>query len=508
MKINKILLGFVALISLLFSACDDVMQGTTTHGFPTDTLAYTVVPGDTVAVTFSAESDWHLSSDAMWCKVDGLFLDTSGKSGSQSVSFVISDQGQTVDDSKASISLRMGDEIRVIAIVIRKGITDAMILGADSINYTHGQTLTIGASATQSLVIRKTTFDNNNLYISSNVDWLDIAREDSVITLTVKPEYQKYSQHSTTDSICFSDRENPMMRLNVQYVGMDAYDVILDPATQWDVRVSIDGQTYKDAMFEMTGEVHKAPFTAVVTARNDAYTLYYGIYDNEVGCVLVDTDSKQWFTVNDDESGNVSITFDANEGTQRKAYVFVLPQTLNDSLVAINTPIQNLVSELLFEDVDGKSEIKFECEKYLIAELIQESALADLFSIQDGQELKDVEFVRETDEQWLTIASARGIAADQVFHTELEFGFPYNVNPKLAVEVWRPDVIDGAHIELWSKSGQQFEADFDYRAEPAMTEDDLYYYMQLQVYLEEEYIIYFVDDKGTYLKALVVTPIL
>lgn len=508
MKINKILLGFVAFASLLFSACHDVMEGTTTNGFPTDTLAYTVVPGDTIAVTFSAESDWHLSSDAMWCKVDGLFLDTSGKSGSQSVSFVISDEGHTVDASKASISLRLGDEIRVIAIVTRQGITDAMILGADSITYTHGQTLTIGASATQSLVIRKTTFDSNNLYISSNVDWLDIAREDSVITLTVKPEYQKYSQYSTTDSICFSDRDNPMMRLNVQYVGMNAYDVILDPATQWDVRVAIDGQTYKDAMFDMTGTVHEAPYTAEVTVRNDAYTLYYAVYDNAAGCVLVDTDSEQWFTVHDDKSGHVSITFDANAGAQRKAYVFVLPQTLNDSLMAINTPIQSLVSELLFEEVDDKSEVKFECEKYLIAELVQESAVADYFSIQDGQELNDVDFVRETDEQWLAIASARGISADQVFHTELEFGFPYNVNPKLAIEAWRPDVVGGAHIELWGKSGQQFEADYDYRAEPAMTEDDLYYYMQLQVYLEEEYIIYFVDDKGTYLKALVVTPIL
>lgn len=506
MKINKILLGVVALSSLLFSACNDVMKGTSTHGFPTDTLTYTVVPGDTVVVDFTVESDWQLSSDAMWCKVDGLFLDTSGKSGSQSVLFVISDEGQTVDASKASISLRLGDEIRVIAIVTRKGITDAMILGTDSINYTHGQTLTIGPSATQSLVIRKTTFDSNNLYISSNVDWLDITREDSVITLTVKAEYQKYSQYNATDSICFSDRENPMMRLNVQYVGMNAYDVILEPATQWGLRVAVDGKSYKEA--DMAGEEHEAPFTSAVTVRNDAYELFYAVYDNATGCSLVDEEAIEWCTVNDDMKGRVSVSFDANNGTKRIAYLFVLPQVICDSLATINTPIQNLVSELLFEEVDGKSEIKFECEKYLIAEFIQESALADFFSIQDGQELNDVDFVRETDEQWLSIASARGVSAEQVFHTELEFGFPYNVNPKLAIEAWRPDVVGGAHIELWGKSGQQFEEDYDFRAEPAMTEDDLYYYMQLQVYLEEEYIIYFVDDKGTYLKALVVTPIL
>lgn len=506
MKINKILLGLVATSSLLFSACNDVMKGTTTHDFPTDTLAYIVVPGDTVVVNFTVGSDWQLSSDAMWCKVEGIFLDTSGKSGCHSVSFIVSDAGQSVDVSKASISLRLGDESRVIAIVTRKGITDAVVLGADSINYTHGQTLTIGASAAQSLVIRKTTFDSNNLYISSNVNWLDITREDSVITLTVKPEYQKYSLHSTTDSICFSDRENPMMRLNVQYVGMNAYDVILDPATLWGLRVSVDGKTYKEA--DMTGAAHEAPFTSMVTVRNDAYELFYAVYDKATGCSLVDENAIEWCTVNDDMKGNVSVSFAENNGNKRTAYLFVLPQVVCDSLAAINTPIQNLVSELLFEDVDGMLEIKYECEKYLIAEFIQESDLADHFSIQDGQELNDVDFVRETDEQWLAIASARGIAAEKVFRTELEYAFPYNVNPKLAIEAWRPDVVGGAHIELWSKSGTQFEEGFDYRAEPAMTEDDLYYYMQLQVYLEEEYIIYFVDDQGNYLKALVVEPIL
>jgi hypothetical protein len=41
-----------------------------------------------------------------------------------------------------------------------------------------------------------------------------------------------------------------------------------------------------------------------------------------------------------------------------------------------------------------------------------------------------------------------------------------------------------------------------------MTEDDLYFYMQFQHYLEEDFIIYFVDDQGNNLKALVVEPIL
>lgn len=507
-KTNLLLLCLAVLSTALFGSCDGTMNGETSLTFPSQTLIEGVSPGDTVLVTFTTDVNWQLSSDAMWCKVDGLFLDTSGKAGEHSVAFVIGDEAHTVDASKANISLRLGDETRVIAVVTRKGITDAVIMGCDSINYSHGQTLVIGTNGTQSLVLRKATFASNNLYVSSNADWFDIAREDGdsvYYTLTVKEEFLKYSQYSATDSICFSDKDKPMMRLNVHYTGMDARSVVLTPETQWDIVVSVDGATYKDAMYEMSGEIYEAPFTSTIATLNDAYTLYYATYDKTKGCTLVDVDSKQWFTVQDDKKGNLSVTFEANEGEQRVAYVFVLSEMLNDSLNAVG---ENAVADFLFEEMEGKLEVKEANEKYLVAEFIQENALAGCFSIQEGTELEDVEFARETDEQWIELATARGVPANQIFRTRLDFGVSYNVNPKLSVEEWRPDMVDGAHIELWGKSGQQFEEGYDYRAEPAMTEDDLYYYMQLRVYLEEEYIIYFVDDQGNNLKALVVEPIL
>lgn len=509
-KTNLLLLCLAVLSTALFGSCDETMSGKTSLVFPSQKVFEGKSPGETVIVSFTTDVNWQLSSDAMWCKVDGLFLDTSGKAGSHSVTFVIGDEAPTVYAAKANISLRLGDETRVIAVVTRKGITDAVIVGCDSINYSHGQTLVIGTSGTQSLVLRKAPLGSNNLYVSSNADWFDIAREDSVFTLTVKEEYLKYSQCSTTDSICFSDKDMPMMRLNVHYTGMDARSVVLTPATQWDIVVSVDGTTYKDAMYEMSGEVYEAPFTSTIATLNDAYTLYYATYDKTKGCTLVDVDSEQWFAVQDDRKGNLSVTFEANEGSQRTAYVFVLPQFLNDSLVAIGG---DAIADFLLEEIDEKLEVKGENEQYLVAEFVQENALAGYFSIQrgtyqEGKELEDIEFVRETDEQWISLATARGVPANQIFRTRLEIGISYNVNPKLSVEEWKPDVVDGAHIELWSKLGQQFEHLYDYRAEPAMTEDDLYFYMQFQHYLEEDFIIYFVDAQGNNLKALVVEPIL
>lgn len=504
MKINRILLSVAAICSLLLSACNDVMQGTATQGFPTDTLTSTVVPGDTVTVTFSVDSDWQLSSDAMWCKVNGLFPDTSGKAGKQSVLFVISNEGQTVDASKASISLRLGDEIRVIAVVTRKGITDAIVLGTDSINYTHGQTLTIGSSATQSLVIRKTTFDSNNLYISSNVSWFDITREDSVITLTVKPEYQKYSQHSTTDSICFSDLKNPMMRLNVQYTGIDAQDISIAPSTQWSLRVSADGATYKDAMYDMNQTIHHAPMSVVVTALNDAYTLYRATYDKERGCTLATPDTVLWFTASDDAMGNVTISFKENTGSERTGYLFVLPNAINDTLAT-----DAEVATFLFDDATGIPELKAECEKYLIAQFIQESALANSFHLIDGPTFDYLEVALETEAMWVEFAQSMGVSSNNLFKASLEFAHPYILNPMLSLEAWDPSV-DNGEIQVIGISGKLYVAGEDYIVEPTLMEaegeDNML--LQFRPYIEEQYIILFVDANKIALKALVVTPIL
>ena len=103
MKINKIFSVAVALTAIFLSACNEDPQGTTPK-FPSETQTFTVDTNDTVVVAFSAHSSWQLSSDAMWCKVDGLFLDTSGKAGEQLVTFVITDDG-TMPTKPSPVSL-------------------------------------------------------------------------------------------------------------------------------------------------------------------------------------------------------------------------------------------------------------------------------------------------------------------------------------------------------------------------------------------------------------------
>ena len=501
MKINKMLLGVVAITTLLFSACDEIIKGSTASGFPTETQMFTVAPNDTIEVTFTANDTWQLSSDAMWCKVDGLFLDTSGKAGEQRIVFVINADGQSVNESKANITLRMGDESRVIAIVTRTGISNAIIVGCDTINYQHNETVTIGTSGTIELVIRQSTFDMNNLYITKNAEWFNIERTDTVVTLSVNAQFLKYSQHSSTDSIYFSNKEIPMLCLNVQYTGMDAQSVNLSPASQWALRVATDGLTYKETLYET---VYEAPIQTTISVLNDAYTIYQATYNKEQGCTLVAADTTLWYTVTDDEDGHVAISFSENAGSERTGYVFVLPNAISDTFTTLDE-----VSAFLFDNATGLFEVKAECEHFVIAQFVQESALANSFHLIDGPTFEYLEVALETEEMWIEYAQSMGVTPNNLFKAELEFAHAYILNPMLPLEVWDPST-DNGEIQVIGISGKQYIANEDFLVEPTLMEAEGEDHMLLQFrpYIEEMFIIFFVDANKIAHKALVVTPIL
>lgn len=500
MKTNKFWMCALAMTAFLMGACIEENEAPTPI-FPTEVTTHTVAAGEEVTIAFTANTDWQLSSDAMWCKVDGLFLDTNGKAGEQQVTFHVNADGQSVDDSKANISLRMGQESRVIATIVRTGITNAIVLGNDSVNYTHNQTVTIGAEGTLTLVIKETTFDKNNLYISQSAEWLDIQRDEMVITLNVKPEYLKYSQSNATDSICFSDRETPMMRLHVAYTGMDARTIALEPATQWGLKVAADGQTYKNSLYEMTQEVYDAPIEVTVTALNDAYTLYYANYDKSNGCVLADT-AGLWVSIADDMQGGITLSFEENAGGERTGYLFVLPNALCDEVAQGEG-----VAAFLFEDMDGIPELKAACEQYLIAEFTQESALAGSFHLIDGPTFEYMEVALETDEMYVAFAESNGVSANNVFKAELKFAYPYIFNPMLPLELWDPSIANGTISVINITTGEYAVEGEDYFIEPTMmeAEGDDYMLLQFRSYIESDYIVFFVDAQKVHHKALVVT---
>lgn len=488
--------GLFAVTTLLLGACKEE-DTPIVPTFP-EVAHHTVAPGDEFAISFTAALSWQLASDASWCKVDGLYLDTSGNAGEHTVKFVVSDEGHDFEEDKAAITLRMGEQSEVVAHVTRTAIGYELTVTDGTASYTAGQSVVIGTTGAITLQVAS-NFSMDQLYISHNAHWLDIVRNEDEITLNVLADSLKYTINNATDSLTFIYDNHTLMQLHLQYTGMDARSVIMSPATQWALTVAADGKTYKDGMYSTTLEVYETPIPVMLTARNDAYELIYVNYEKDAGCTIVNAE-ESWISVADDQQGGISISFSENTANKRKGYLFVLPQFLADS-------IADGKDAFLFEELEGAKEIKADAERYLIAEFTQESLMGSSFAISHGTTLQEVEVSAESDSEWLDIAMGYCVSEENVYHTQLEFGSPYVVNPMLDIEAWDPGVVDGAHIQVWGKSGKQYLINDGFRAEPSLAEDDLHYYILLQTYVEEEHIIYFVDANKIPLKALVVEPV-
>ena len=95
--------------------------------------AITVDAGQDRTLTFSADAEWKLTSNASWCRfVDGDFVQTtiSGEAGDQSVTIRVSDDNQNSEkDDVAEITMAMGGKSQVICEITRprKGASSLIV---------------------------------------------------------------------------------------------------------------------------------------------------------------------------------------------------------------------------------------------------------------------------------------------------------------------------------------------------------------------------------------------
>jgi hypothetical protein len=113
----------------------------------------------------------------------------------------------------------------------------------------------------------------------------------------------------------------------------------------------------------------------------------------------------------------------------------------------------------------------------------------------------------ETEEMWVEFAQSYGIAPNNLFKAELVFAHPYILNPMFPLAEWDPSVGNG-DIQVLGVSGTMYTSGEDYLEEPTLMEaegeDNML--IQFRSYIEETYIIIFVDANKIAHKALVVTP--
>ena len=286
--------------------------------------------------------------------------------------------------------------------------------------------------------------------------------------------------------------------------------VTISPETRWNLRVSTDGKTYSDAI---KGDTCNAPVKALVTSE-DGYELVCASYSSQVGYTIVDMEDS-WISISYDEKDSLEVRFEANAGNERSLYLLALPTALVESLDPESSEYRANLSAALFEEVDGLFEIKARAEQYLIAKFTQEADEANSVKVL-RQGINSIEVSKETDQTWLDAALEKGVAPDRVFTCSMDLDYAYLINPLIALlpeEVLSP-------VEVYGKSGKKYLSgtNADYIEEHTKMEEMEGDYMLVQLtanehkvdgkwqyYIQEDFIIYFKDSDGNYLKALVVT---
>lgn len=149
------IMALAMMLGVMFVSCSDDNDngGVDTPVFPA-LQEMNCAAGESIELSFDANMDWQLSSNAAWCKfVNGEFTETltSGKAGDgQKVQVAVSADGQNYDeDAVAEITMTMGEKSQVVFKITRakKEYVDLTVTNEDgTITYGESQPLTIKGS--------------------------------------------------------------------------------------------------------------------------------------------------------------------------------------------------------------------------------------------------------------------------------------------------------------------------------------------------------------------------
>lgn len=270
--------------------------------------AITVNAGQDRTLTFSADAEWKLTSNASWCRfVDGDFVQTtiSGEAGDQSVTIRVSDDNQNSEkDDVAEITMAMGGKSQVIYEITRprKGASSLIVkdesgkvIDAENPLLVKGGNITSPVETTVTLEIDDASAQLGVL-TDKTASWVTVTALTGTNNYAVSfkddnadgknPKYAISTEENAV--ITFAAQKNGSIvaevAIPIYYEGYAESALIVDPSYM-SVTVSEDGQT-------MTGEGGVSGSESVdygdelistVTTRNDAFEIveiaYTATYD-------------------------------------------------------------------------------------------------------------------------------------------------------------------------------------------------------------------------------------
>lgn len=373
--------------------------------------AITVNAGQDRTLTFSADAEWKLTSNASWCRfVDGDFVQTtiSGEAGDQSVTIRVSDDNQNSEkDDVAEITMAMGGKSQVIYEITRprKGASSLIVkdesgkvIDAENPLLVKGGNITSPVETTVTLEIDDASAQLGVL-TDKTASWVTVTALTGTNDYAVSfkddnadgknPKYAIPAEENAV--ITFAAQKNGSIvaevAIPIYYEGYAESALIVDPSYM-SVTVSEDGQT-------MTGEGGVSGSESVdygdelistVTTRNDAFEIveiaYTATYDQwgtptEVIYDFSANGDLDWVTTSKiageiyaDVKNRVRLTVsELPEGEEpRNATVMIFPKAVYDEIE------DDLQSNVIDSEVN---DIKSAYSTYIMANLTQGAESAE-----------------------------------------------------------------------------------------------------------------------------------
>ena len=326
--------------------------------------------GDTLTLQFGANLDWQLTTNGLWCQFNNGLFDLSGTKGEQEVKIAITDANQGFSVDSAEITLKMGQQSQVIAKVYRAALNyEVQVKKYDTENptdtiYSNETPVVISTTANISLEVTA----NFVWGVSTTAEWLQVAKSENIITLTVKEGYTQNPINNANDVICINTESATIATIPVSYLGMDAETIIISPSTKWGLNISEDGTQYSESsMTEGEVTTTPAPYKVKLTALNNAYTIVSYKLEEPWGMAMFQPEmgDNPWFIVEDDKTGNISVTFEPNTtNKERQGYLLAIPNAHYEK-------IKTDLDAALCDQSTDYWDLKPEYEKYTVAHFVQ-----------------------------------------------------------------------------------------------------------------------------------------
>lgn len=336
-----------------FPACSDSDDGgeVTAPVFP-EPKDINCAAGETAEISFEANMDWEISSNAGWCKFkNGEFAESlmNGKAGKQTITITTSADGQNYNETAiAEITLKMGNQSQVIYKVSRapKAYADLVVTDEAGNVYDKDHPLTINGNSTSSSVytVIKAQAEAGMKIGFTNPEWLSFSIDEKAGTysFTFNKENsaglnEKYPiargnyvlTFTTADASTAKTDKVRKVEIPLVYAGLQQDAIKIDP-TYMNATVSVDGQ-------EIVSEKGTSKqLASTITAYNDEFQVVAFKQTLQDGKYVYDFDNKvEWLhaTLGTGTAKDlITVSVDNNPGEEREATVMVFPKAVYEKI--------------------------------------------------------------------------------------------------------------------------------------------------------------------------------